>query len=138
MRPVKTSHIWWAAVLLALGGLVLQLWGADVEATDPAQDSWGVLGMLLVVVPLGLAVNITARRRRDASGASSPDSVEFRVAQEASSRAYADTVVLGAALVLVLAVVAGTLAALAAMAFLAVAVGAFWIRYWLGLRAMRG
>ncbi len=134
---MRTSHIWWVAVLLAAGGLVLQLWGADVEA-NPVQDPWGVLGTLLVVVPLGLAVNLTVRRRRDASGASSPDSVESRVAQQARSAAYTDTLLLGAGLFLLLAVVADTVAALAVMAFVTLAAGAFWVRYRLGLRAVRG
>ena len=120
---------------LALGGLVLQGWG-NAEADYPSQDPLGPLGMLLVIVPLTLALNVTLRRRRDASGESSADSVEFRAAQQARSQAYGDAVILGAVLFLVLAVVADTLAALTAMAFMTLAVGAFWVRYRLALRAL--
>lgn len=132
---MKTSHIWLVAGALALGGLVLQGWG-NAEADHPLQDPLGLLGMLLVILPLTLALNVTMRRRRDASGESSPDSVEFRAAQRARSQAYGDAVILGAALFLVLAIVADTLAALTAMAFVTLAVGAFWFRYRLALRAL--
>ncbi|WP_122261752.1 hypothetical protein [Ornithinimicrobium cerasi] len=134
---MKTSHLWWVAVALAVSGLVLQGWG-DVEADNPFQDPLGFVGTLLVALPLALALNITMRRRRDASGESSPDSVEFRAAQQARSLAYGDAVILGAVLLLVLTIVAGTAAALAAALFLTLAVGAFWIRYRLALRAMGG
>ena len=131
---MKTSHIWLVAGALALGGLVLQGWG-NAEADHPFEDPLGFLGMLLVSLPLTLALNITVRRRRDASGESSPDSVEFRAAQQARSQAYGDAVILGAVLFLVLALVADTLAALTAMAFMTLAVAAFWVRYRLALRA---
>lgn len=132
---MKTSHMWLVAVALALGGLVLQGWG-NAEADHPLQDPLGLLGMLMVILPLTLALNVTMRRRRDASGESSPDSVEFRAAQQARSQAYGDAVILGAVLFLVLAIVADTLAALTAMAFVTLAVGAFWFRYRLALRAL--
>ena len=132
---MKTSNIWLVAGALALGGLVLQGWG-NAQADYPSQDPLGLLGMLLVIVPLTLALNVTLRRRRDTSGESSPDSVEFRAAQQARSQAYGDAVLLGAVLFLVLAVVADTLAALTAMAFMTLAVGAFWVRYSLALRAL--
>ena len=132
---MKTSHIWLVVGALALGGLVLQGWG-NAEADHPFQDPLGLLGMLLVILPLTLALNVTMRRRRDASGESSPDSVESRAAQQARSQAYVDAVMLGAVLFLVLAIVADTLAALTAMAFMMLAVGAFWIRYRLALRAL--
>lgn len=132
---MKTSHIWLATGALALGGLLLQGWG-NAEADHPFQDPLGFLGMLLVILPLTLALNVTMRRRRDASGESSPDSVEFRAAQQARGQAYGDAVILGAALFLVLAIVADTIAALTAMAFMTLAVGAFWIRYRLALRAL--
>lgn len=127
--------MWLVAVALALGGLVLQGWG-NAEADHPLQDPLGLLGMLMVILPLTLALNVTMRRRRDASGESSPDSVEFRAAQQARSQAYGDAVILGAVLFLVLAIVADTLAALTAMAFVTLAVGAFWFRYRLALRAL--
>ena len=68
---MKTSHLWWVAVAVAVSGLVLQGWG-DVEADSPFQDPLGFVGTLLVALPLALALNITMRRRRDASGESSP------------------------------------------------------------------
>ncbi|WP_134772738.1 hypothetical protein [Ornithinimicrobium flavum] len=132
---MRTAHIWWVAGTLALAGLVLQGFG-NVEAQSPFEDPLGLGGMLLVTLPLTLALNVTMRRRRDASGESSPDSVEFRAAQQARSQAYSDAVMLGAVLFLVLTVVADTLAALTAMAFIALSVGAFWIRYRLALRAL--
>jgi hypothetical protein len=132
---MKTSHIWLVAGALALGGLVLQGWGIE-EGDHPSEDPLGLLAMLLVIVPLTVALNVTLRRRRDASGESSADSVEFRAAQQARSQAYGDAVILGAVLFLVLAVVADTLAALTAMAFMTLAVGAFWVRYRLALRAL--
>ena len=132
---MKPSHIWLVVAALALGGLVLQGWG-NAEADHPFQDPLGLLGMLLVILPLTLALNVTMRRRRDASGESSPDSVESRAAQQARSQAYVDAVMLGAVLFLVLAIVADTLAALTGMAFLALAVGSFWVRYRLALRAL--
>lgn len=132
---MRTAHIWWVAGTLALAGLVLQGFG-NVEAQSPFEDPFGLGGMLLVTLPLTLALNVTMRRRRDASGESSPDSVEFRAAQQARSQAYSDAVMLGAVLFLVLTVVADTIAALTAMAFIALSVGAFWIRYRLALRAL--
>ena len=132
---MRTSHIWLVAGAFALGGLVLQGWG-NVEAANPLQDPLGVLGMLLVILPLTLALNVTMRRRRDASGESSPDSVEFRAAQQARSQAYGDAVILGAVLFAVLAIAADTVAALMALAFVTLAVGAFWVRYRLALRAL--
>ncbi|MGC5582916.1 hypothetical protein [Ornithinimicrobium sp. W1665] len=132
---MRTSHMWWVAGPLALGGLVLQGFG-NAEADNPFQDPLGLLGMLLVILPLTLALNVTMRRRRDVSGESSPDSVEFRAAQQARSKAYGDAVILGAVLFLLLTIVADTVAALTAMAFMTLAVGAFWIRYRLALRAM--
>ena len=132
---MRTTHIWWVAGTLVLGGLVLQAFG-NTEAETPLQDPLGLGGMLLAILPLTLALNVTMRRRRDASGESSPDSVEFRAAQQARSQAYSDAVMLGAVLFLVLTVVADTIAALTAMAFIALSVGAFWIRYRLALRAL--
>ena len=132
---MRTAHIWWVAGTLALAGLVLQGFG-NVEAQSPFEDPLGLGGMLLVILPLTLALNVTVRRRRDASGESSPDSVEFRAAQQARSQAYSDAVMLGAVLFLVLTVVADTIAALTAMAFIALSVGAFWVRYRLALRAL--
>lgn len=132
---MRTAHIWWVAGTLALAGLVLQGFG-NVEAQSPFEDPLGLGGMLLVILPLTLALNVTVRRRRDASGESSPDSVEFRAAQQARSQAYVDAVMLGAVLFLVLTVVADTIAALTAMAFIALSVGAFWVRYRLALRAL--
>lgn len=132
---MRTTHIWWVAGTLALAGLVLQGFG-NVEAQSPFEDPLGLGGMLLVILPLTLALNVTMRRRRDASGESSPDSVEFRAAQQARSQAYSDAVMLGAVLFLVLTVVADTIAALTAMAFIALSVGAFWVRYRLALRAL--
>ena len=132
---MKTSHVWLIAGAFALGGLVLQGWG-NAEADNPLHDPLGSLGMLLVILPLTLALNITMRRRRDALGESSPDSVEFRAAQQARSQAYGDAVILGTVLFAVLAIVADTLAALTAMAFMTLAVAAFWVRYRLALRAL--
>lgn len=132
---MRTAHIWWVAGTLALAGLVLQGFG-NVEAQSPFEDPLGLGGMLLVILPLTLALNVTVRRRRDASGESSPDSVEFRAAQQARSQAYSDAVMLGAVLFLVLTVVADTIAALTAMAFIALSVAAFWVRYRLALRAL--
>ncbi|GGK77373.1 hypothetical protein [Ornithinimicrobium pekingense] len=134
---MQTSHIWMVALLLAAGGLVVQGMG-DAEAASPWEDPLGLLGTFLVILPLTLALNVTMRRRRDASGASSPDSVESRAAQRARSQAYGDAVMLGALLFLTLAVVADTVAALTAMAFITLAVAAFWIRYRLALRALGG
>ncbi|MFK5636042.1 MULTISPECIES: hypothetical protein [unclassified Ornithinimicrobium] len=119
------------------GGLALQGWGS-AEADHPFQDPLGLLGTFLVMRPLALALNVTMRGRRDASGESSSDSVESRAAQHARSQVYVDAVILGAALFLVLTVVADTIAALTAMAFTTLAVAAFWIRYRLALRAMGG
>lgn len=134
---MKTSHMWMVALLLAAGGMVLQGMG-NVEADSPWEDPLGLLGTFLVILPLTLSLNITMRRRRDASGASSPDSVESRAAHRARSQAYGDAVMLGALLFLALAVVADTVAALTAMAFVTLAVGAFGIRYRLALRALGG
>lgn len=132
---MKTSHIWLVAGALALGGLVLQGW-SNAEVGHPFQDPLGLLGMVLIILPLTLALNVSMRRRRDSSGQSSQDSVESQAAKQARSQAYGDAVILGAVLFLVLAIVADTLAALTAMAFMTLAVGAFWVRYRLALRAL--
>ena len=125
------------AIPLAVGGVILQGMG-DVDAASPFENPLGLIGMLLFVIPLTLSLNITMRRRRDAAGASSIDSVEFRAAQQARSQAFGDALLLGAVLFLTLAVVADTIAALTAVGFMILAVGAFWIRYHLALRALGG
>lgn len=135
---MRTSHIWWVAGLLAVGGVVLQVRWANVDASTPMEDPWGVLGRILMAVPVALALNITLRRRRDDRKESSPDSVEFRAAQLARSQAFTDAIILACLLFLALAVMTDTTAALAAMAFVNLVVGAFWVRYRLALRALGG
>lgn len=135
---MRTSHIWWIAALIALAGAILQVLYSNTEAETPWQDPLGLLGSLLLVLPLTLALNITLRRRRDRTGESSPDSVEFRAAQLARSQAFTDAVMLGALLMLLLAIMADATAALLALLFVNLAVAAFWIRYRLALRALGG
>lgn len=134
---MRTSHIWWLAAPLVVIGLVLQAMG-DPTAEQPWQDPVGVLGMLLVILPLTLALNVTLQRRRQASGESSPDSVEFQAALRARAAAYVDTVMLALVLFLVLTILTDGTAALFAMAFMTLAVAAFWIRYRLALKDLRG
>lgn len=129
--------MWWLAVPVAVVGLVLQALG-DTSAERPWEDPVGLLGMLLAIVPLTLALNITLQRRRRASGQSSPDSVEHQAALRARAGAFTDAVMLGLLLFLVLAILTDGTGALLAMAFVSLAVAAFWIRYRLALRDLRG
>lgn len=134
---MRTSHIWWLAVPLAVVGLVLQGLGGTT-AEHPWQDPVGMLGMLLMILPLTLALNVTLRRRREAARETSPDSVEFQAALKARAGAYADAVLLALVLFLVLTILTDGTAALFAMGFVTLAVAAFWVRYRLALRDLRG
>lgn len=134
---MRTSHIWWLAVPLAALGLVMQGLG-DTSAERPWQDPVGVLGMFLVILPLTPALHVTMQRRRKASGESSPDSVEFQAALTARAGAYAEGVLLALGLFFVLTILTDGTAALFAMAFATLAAGAFWIRYRLALKDLRG
>ncbi|MGO0577187.1 hypothetical protein [Ornithinimicrobium panacihumi] len=134
---MRTSTLWWVAIPLAVLGLVLQGMG-EADAATPWEDPLGVVGMLLVIMPLTLALNITLNRRRHQRGETSRDSVEFQAAQQARAGAYTDAVLLGALLFLVLTLTVDPVAALMAMAFLTLAVAAFWIRYRVALKDLRG
>lgn len=128
---MRTPTVWLAAAMVAVAGIAVRMLGGDGGLPT-------LLGSLMVALPLGLAVNLTVRRRRDAAGESSPDSVEFQSAHRARSQAYGDTVILGALLVLALAVLDGPRGAMLGLAFLTLAVAAFWIRYRLALKDLRG
>lgn len=132
---MMTTRVWVVAALCVAAGL----WLLSLGGAADGSEGWPtLLGTLLVVVPTGLATNVTARRRRARRREDSPDSVESLAAHQARSAAFGDTLVLGALLVLALAVTAGPGAWAWAMTFLAGTVVAFWLRYAVTLRRLRG
>ena len=68
---MRSRDIWVLAALLVLAGVAL-LWLADERGSTPLR----VLGSALMIIPGGLAANITARRRRRERREDSPDSVD--------------------------------------------------------------
>lgn len=132
---MTTTRVWVVAGLCVVAGLWLLL---QVGSTDASRGWATVLAYLLVVMPVGLATNLTARRRRARRREDSPDSVEFRAAHQARSAAFGDTLVLGALLMLALTVTAGPGGWAWGMLFLLSTVVAFWLRYAVALRQLRG
>ncbi len=93
---------------------------------------------MLLVAPIGLAVNITARRRRKRRRQDRPDSVEYQAAVSARSSAFGDALLLAALAMLALTVAPGPLPMLWSLLLLAALLTVFWIRYVIALRQMRG
>lgn len=115
-----------------VGAVMLYVTSGDVSSI------MGGLASFMMILPIPLALNITLGRRRRNRKEDSPDSIEFQAARTARAGAYVDTVILGLVLLLVLLVVPGQNPALWCGLFLATAVIAFWARYAVELRSLRG
>lgn len=128
--------MWGVAITCMLVGVcLLYVVGQDAE---PASLMTQFMAVGLIVMPCGLAVNITARRRRANRHEDSPDSVEFQAAVSARSAAFGDALLLSALAMLALTVAPGSLPMLWAVLLLVAIVTAFWLRYAVALRRMRG
>lgn len=130
---MTTRVIWAVTAVLAVAGLAL-LYLVDEQEPSGLR----VLGTLLMIVPVGLAVNVTARRRRAAARQDSPHSLEFQAWHAARSSAFEGSIVLVALLVLVLVVAPGSQPGLWALGCLVAMAGLFWVLYARQLRVLRG
>lgn len=128
--------MWGVAITCMLVGVCL-LYVLDQDA-EPASLMTQFMAVVLIVMPLGLAVNTTARRRRANRHEDSPDSVEFQAAVSARSAAFGDALLLSALVMLALTIAPGALPMLWAVLLLVAIVTAFWLRYAVALRRMRG
>lgn len=124
-----------AAICVAAGIALMLVLG---ERVGPARYTGQLAGMLLAFVPLGLAVNVTARRRRARRREDSPDSVEFQAAVSARSGAFGDALVLSALAMLALTVAPGPLPMLWSLFLVVALITAFWVRYVTALKQLRG
>ncbi|MFX0539239.1 hypothetical protein ACQBAT_04830 [Ornithinimicrobium sp. Y1847] len=105
------------------------------------QDTAELLVMAAIAIatlPIGLAINTWARRRRTHRREDSRDSVEHEAAHRARSQSFGDSLILGALLILALAIVPGSMPVLWGFSFLALLVISFWARYQFVLRELRG
>lgn len=132
---MSTRLVWAVAITCMLVGVAL---GVVLRVSEGSARIGGELSSaLLVIAPLGLAVNITARRRANRHE-DSPDSVEFQAAVSARSAAFGDALLLSALVMLALTIAPGALPMLWAVLLLVAIVTAFWLRYAVALRRMRG
>ncbi|WP_298888590.1 hypothetical protein [uncultured Serinicoccus sp.] len=128
--------VWACAITCMLVGVAL---GVVLGVSEGSARIGGeVSSALLVIAPLGLAVNITARRRRANRGEDSHDSVEFQAAVSARSAAFGDALLLSALAMLALTIAPGALPMLWALLLVVTMVTAFWLRYAAELRRLRG
>lgn len=119
--------------MLVLAGFALH-WPADQRDSTLLQ----VLASALVIMPIGLATNVTARRRRRARREDSPDSVERQASQTASARTFRGALLISGLLVLALMYVPGEMPALWAIAAWVALPVLFWIFYAVELGKLRG
>jgi hypothetical protein len=130
---MRSRDIWVLAAVLVLAGVTLLYLADEGESTVIR-----MLGMALFVIPVGLAVNITARRRRRERREDSPDSVERQAWQNAAARAFRGTLVVNGVLMLALLYVPGPVPGLWAIgAFVALPL-IFWVLYAVELDKLRG
>ena len=119
--------------MLVLAGFALH-WPADPRDSTLLR----VLAFALVIMPIGLAANVTARRRRRARREDSPDSVERQASQTASARTFRGALLISGLLVLALMYVPGEMPALWAIAAWVALPVLFWIFYAVELGKLRG
>lgn len=121
------------AALLVLAGVVL-LWFADQQDGTLLR----VLASALIIIPGGLAANVTASRRRRRLRQDSPDSVERQAWQNAAARSFYGALIVSALLMLALMYIPGQLPALWAIAAWAALPLMFWVLYAVELDKLRG
>lgn len=121
------------AAVLVLAGVAL-LWLADQRDSTLLR----VLASALVIMPIGLATNVTARRRRRARREDSPDSVERQASQAAAARSFQGALIIGGLLMLALMYVPGEAPALWGVAAWVALPVLFWIFYAVELGKLRG
>ena len=130
---MRTRDIWVLTAVLVLAGVVL-LWFAEQQDGTLLR----VLSSALMIVPGGMAANITARRRRRERREDSPDSVERQAWQHAAARSFYGALIVSALLMLALMFISGPLPALWAIAAWAVLPLMFWVLYAVELDKLRG
>ncbi|WP_281965133.1 hypothetical protein [Serinicoccus marinus] len=129
---MSTRALWIVAGLCAVVGMALLY-----LVTDPA--FWvQLLGIWLVVGPLGIALNLTLGRRRRERREDSPDSIEHQAAIAARSDTFEVSLILVLLLLLALVVAPGQLPWLWALLCLTVMLATFWVRYTVRLDRLRG
>lgn len=133
---MSTGRVWAVALIcMVAGASVLLTLG---ERTDVSDWVARAAGTALVVLPAGLAANVTARRSRARRREDSPDSVEFQAAHAARSAAFGDGLVLAALTMLALTVAPGPQPMVWAVLLVVALVVAFWLRYAVALGRLRG
>ena len=132
---MSIGRVWAAAVVCVVAGISLLALADGVEQSGSLVR---VAGFALMIVPVGLAANVTARRRRARRREDSPDSVEFQAAQVARSAAFEDGLVLACLTMLALAVRPGPLPMLWAVRLILALIASFGVRYALALGRIRG
>ena len=130
---MRSRDIWVLAAVLVLAGVAL-LWLADERGSTPLR----VLGSALMIIPGGLAANITSRRRRRERREDSPDSVERQASQNAAAQAFKGTLVVNGLLMLALLYVPGPVPGLWGIAAFAALPALFWVLYAVELDKLRG
>lgn len=127
--------IWLLSATCLLAGFCLLYQGPS----SGALGHWSsALGTLLIVMPVGMATGITARRRRHERREDDPSSLEYQAARVAGSKSYVDCLLMGLLLVIALAAFPGAFPAQWAVLFVVLAVLSYWMRYILALRGLRG
>lgn len=130
---MRSREIWVSAAVLVLAGVAL------LSAADQRDSTLlRVLAFALIIMPGGLAVNVTARRRRRERREDSPDSVERQAQQTAAARSFHGALVVGGLLALALMFVPGPMPALWAIAAWAALPVLFWVHYAVELGKLRG
>lgn len=130
---MRSRGIWVLAAVLVLAGVAL-LWLAEERTSTLLR----VLGSAFMIIPGGLAANITARRRRRERREDSPDSVERQASQNAAARSFYGAIVISGVLMLALMYVPGPLPALWAVGAWAALPVLFWVLYVVELDKLRG
>lgn len=130
---MRTRDIWFLTAVLVLTGVGL-LYAADQRDSLLLR----AIASALMIIPAGLAVNVTARRRRRERREDSPDSVERQASQNAAARSFGGAIVIGGLLMLALTYVPGPLPALWAVGAWAALPLTFWVFYVVELDKLRG
>lgn len=121
--------IWILAGLAFLLGVACSVW----------QPEHTTVYVALAMLPVALATNVAAHRRRAQRRADVTDSVEYQAAQTASAAAFRASLILVSLLAAILGWVVGGVAAVWwALGCVVMMVGLFWARYWLELSRLRG
>lgn len=130
---MRSRDIWVLVAVLVLAGVALLSVAGQRDSS-----LLRVLALALIVVPVGLTANVTARRRRQERREDAPDSVERQAAQRAAAQAFRAVIVVNGLLMLALVLVPGPLPGLWGIGAFAAVPVLFWACYAVELSRLRG